>query len=135
MGGEKPTTTKTADSFSLMAPPPAEKITKVEMVRRAIAAGHSQPLAGIQYIKDTFNTVMKTTAFSSNKFGLERKGKVNTGSGRRTVHTAAAPALRIQPAPANGAVQSPAMLIRQLRALVAIYGAEAVAEVLTALSE
>jgi hypothetical protein len=107
---------KTTQAEAPAATNGTESITKSEAIRRAIAAGADQPIAGVNYIRENFGLNVTTAMFSTTKSQMKRKG----GNGRRKggrprkVEAAAAP----EAAPATGGVS----LVEAARAVTAVQG-------------
>lgn len=99
-------------------PAPQPLLTKTEAVRRAVAAGKSMPTEGAAWIKEQFGIEVAPNLFSTLK-AQAIKGK-------------AAPKAKETPAAAPvGGVD----LARKVKALVAEYGAEQVAQMASVFGE
>lgn len=123
---------ETDDSQAQEAAPDGT-VTKTEAVKRALADGVTKPQDGVEYVREKFGLEMTAQAFSATKSLLRKKGGEGAGSGREA--RAAAPAEQTLPGggvnggnghvPRNGS-PDPVDLARQVKQLVAQYGAQAV---------
>lgn len=94
-------------------------MSKMDAVRQALAEGKDKPQEGVAYIKEKFSIEIAPQMFSSYKGLLKKKG--GTGNGRRRSSAAGR--------------SNPAELARQVKSLVAVYGAAAVSDMLAVFAD
>jgi len=104
----------------------AEKITKSEAVRRAVAEGVDKPTEAVAFIKERFGVEITPQHFSSIKSQEAKKAGKPARRGRKP-RDAAAPTPN-GPRVGNG---NPVELARQVKKLVDVYGVEAIKEMAT----
>lgn len=97
-------------------------ISKAEAVRQTLAAGVTKPKEASAYIQQTYGLEVKPQVFSAYK-SLDKKKKKK--GGRKAPGRAVA----------GGAADSPVELARGVKQLVATYGADAVADMLTVIAD
>jgi len=95
-------------------------VSKMDAVRQALAEGKDKPQDGAAYIKEKFGIEIAPQMFSSYKGLLKKKGANGRRRGRRSN------------AAGSG---NPAELARQVKSLVAAYGAAAVSDMLAVFSD
>lgn len=101
-------------SDGVLAPPATEqKVSGMEAVRQALAAGVDKPKEAVEYIKAKYGLDMKPQMFSSYKSNVQKKalGVRPGGGGKR---------------PLPGGIMGLADSFTSLRALVSQYGADEV---------
>jgi len=102
-------------------------MSKTDAIRQAIAAGHSKPKAGVEWIKSKYGLDVSTQTFSTTKFQDAHKG-VKGKKGR--------PATQPAPKPAPVTGSAPAVeLAKQVKVLCQMYGANAVVEMAALFSD
>lgn len=101
------------------------KVTQKEAVKQAIAAGKDQPKAGIEFIKTTFGMELASGSFSTLKSLLKSEG--GTKEKKKPDGPAGVATPKVHPV-GNGKAANAADLARGVKALVALHGADAVAE-------
>jgi len=101
----------------------AEKITKSEAVRRAVAEGVDKPTDAVAFIKERFGVEISAQHFSSIK---SQEAKKAGKPGRRGRKPREAAAVVATPNGSRVGNRNPAELARQVKQLVESFGAEAV---------
>jgi len=101
---------------------PAEKITKSEAVRRAIAEGVDKPQEAVAFIKERYGVDISAQHFSSIK---SQEAKKTGKPGRRSRKPREAVSTPSGSRVGNG---NPVELARQIKKLVDVYGVSSVRE-------
>ena len=110
-----------------------EQPSKAEMVRQALAVGKEAPDDGVAFIKEKFGIDIDKPMFGSYKSQEKaRKEKQAISAPRGPGRLAAPKAASVAPASVNG---NPADLARQIKTLIAQYGAVAVSDMVAVFAE
>ena len=113
-------------------------ISKAEAVRRALAAGHESPEAGVAYLKKHFGIEMNNQTFSSNKAQQKARDAKKAGTQPEAAPAAprkqAAPAAPRQTAPATSASGGIIADLADIKRLLATHGKDGLEELIDVLS-
>ena len=116
---------KDAEPTAEAAAVPAEKITKTEAVKRAIAAGKDQPKAATEWIKEQFDLDMTSQQFSTAKFQQKKaEGTPAKKPGRPSANGAVSHS--VAKVVVATTTTNPAELAQAVKALVKQHGVEAI---------
>lgn len=101
-------------------------MNKTEAVKAALAEGVNKPLKGVEFIKSKFGIDITPQMFSAYKSGMKKKAG---GSNEQVTATSGSSNH------GKSSQASPAELARQVKALVAQYGADNVSDMLAVLTD